>query len=101
MGKFIQPNGRQMSPIFPQMRNAQQRPGAPKPPTENKRGFGEEGQRGTPPPPMRPVSPQPPQRTMEAEATTAKKKMSVEDLRNGFKMSIIIGDPVSKKFRKK
>ena len=28
-------------------------------------------------------------------------QMTVEDMRNGFKMSIIIGDPVSKKFRKK
>ena len=97
MGKYVQPNGRQASPIFPQMPKVQQRTGSQKPQAERKPLFQEERPKETP---VMQDTPKAQKQTVSVEASPVKKKMTVNDLRNGFKMSVIIGEPVSRKYRK-
>ena len=98
MGKFIQPSKRTMSPIFPQMSSPQQQRmsrevNAPKvadkikEPPKPEKVFEKEQRTAV-------------KKNVSAEKTKEKKKMTASQLRDGFKMSIIIGDPVSKKYRR-
>ncbi|MBE6610573.1 MAG: hypothetical protein E7634_07885 [Ruminococcaceae bacterium] len=96
MGKFIQPNGRQAVPIFPQMPGVQQRMGSPQAPYDKRKKPQDEKPEKAPIMQERPV----PKKKEEAPKQSASKRMTVNDLRNGFKMSVIIGEPVSRKYRR-
>ena len=97
MGKFIQPNGRPAAPIFPQMPKVQQRMGNPQNVSERKRSVKDESTTPKEAPIMKETPT--PKQTAIPEKASASKKMTVNDLRNGFKLSIIIGEPVSRKYR--
>ena len=97
MGKFIQPNGRQAAPIFPQMPKVQLRLDRPKAPYDKMKKPQEAKPKEAPVMQER----RDPQKTAAApEKASASKRMTVNDLRNGFKMSVIIGEPVSRKYRR-
>lgn len=99
MGKYIQPNGRQAAPIFPQMPKVQQRMGGPQNLSDRKRPVQDENPKPKEAPVMQERS-IPKKQAVTPEKVSASKKMTVNDLRNGFKMSVIIGEPVSRKYRK-
>ena len=102
MGKYIQKNKRPIAPIFPHMPSSRQETSGDAFTVEQERSAAEEQNAQS--------------RINEAKKTEAEKKtkiktapkskaesrnnITVNDLRNGFKMSVIIGDPVSKKYRK-
>ena len=96
MGKFIQPNGRQAAPIFPQMPGGRQRMGSPQAPYDKSKTPKDEKPEKAPIIQKRPV----PKKTEAAPKQSVSKRMTVNDLRNGFKMSVIIGEPVSRKYRR-
>ena len=96
MGKFIQPGKRPISPIFPQMPNPQPRMSWDAQPPKKREMAAERPKEEAPVKQQKPVMKKavPPQKPAE------NKKITTNDLRNGFKMSVIIGEPVSKKYRR-
>ena len=97
MGKYIQPNRRQAAPIFPQMPKGQQQMGSQQKFSDRNRPIQEERPKEQPVAQTQPIKNKQPE---VPENTSKSRKMTVNDLRNGLKMSIILGEPVSKKHRK-
>lgn len=96
MGKFIQPGKRPISPIFPQMPNQKPRMSWDAQPPKKREMAAEKPREEAPVKQERTVG----NRAVSPQKPIEKNKITINDLRNGFKMSVIIGDPVSKKYRR-
>jgi len=93
MGKYISTGNRTAAPIFPKMPSVDQRTNsAPKPRTEPKRPKEKTPENVA-------VNVKPNVEKVKNATAPTKKHMTSDDLRQGFKMSVILGDPVSRKYR--
>ncbi len=92
MGKYISTGNRAAAPIFPKMPSAEQRMNtAPKERTEPKKPE-EKAPKN--------VAVNVKQNVGKVKNDTAQKRkhLTSDDLRQGFKMSVILGEPVSRKY---
>lgn len=93
MGKYISTGNRNVAPIFPKMPSAEQRmQAAPKERTEPKKPEEKA-------PKNMAVNVNKPVKKVTTETSPKRKQLTSDDLRQGFKMSVILGEPVSRKYR--
>ena len=93
MGKFVSASNRTAPPIFPKMPGAEQRMRTEQ---KVKNDVKKPEQKA---PEKASVNVKPTSNNMRSEPAVTKKRMSADDLRQGFKMSVILGEPVCRKYR--
>ena len=93
MGKYISTGNRTAAPIFPKMPNVEQRTQAESRPRTDPKKTEEKVQRK----PAEKVNAR--GAIVKKDAKPKEKGITAAELRQGFKMSIILGEPVSRKYR--